>query len=78
MKIHIKTIGGSIFEINVEPSFKVSFLKTKITELTGISCEQQRLLYCGAVIRNEDATLDSINIKAGNTVHMMIKLRGGS
>jgi ubiquitin-like protein Nedd8 len=56
---------------------KVSKIKERIEEKEGIPPDQQRLIFKGKQLHN-DATVESSGIEAGDTLHLVLALRGGS
>jgi ubiquitin-like protein Nedd8 len=55
---------------------KVSQIKEKIEEKEGIPPDQQRLIFKGKQLHN-DATVEASGITAGDTLHLVLALRGG-
>ena len=75
MKIQVYTVAGRHHDLTVEPTDTILSLKDQIHLLEGISVEQLRLLFQGANLSN-DSTFESLNIKDGDTIHMVIDIRG--
>jgi ubiquitin len=76
MQIFVKTLVGKRIEVSVDASETVQQLKRILQEKEGIDADQMKLIYAGKNM-NEDQTVGSYNITAGNQIHMVIQLRGG-
>ncbi|GMH54543.1 hypothetical protein TL16_g01695 [Triparma laevis f. inornata] len=61
---------------NFEPENTVLQVKQSLQEKEGIQVDQIRLIYSGKQLA-DDRQLDTYNITAGGTVHMVLQLRGG-
>ena len=75
-KIFIKTLTGRKQSLNFEPTDNVIVIKNALQEKEGIQIDQIKLIYSGKQL-NDDKTLESYNIAAGATIHMVLQLRGG-
>ncbi len=77
MLIKVKTVTNRDLEITtVEGNNTVAQLKEAIEALEGIQVSQQKLIYNGKPLADEQ-TIEACNIAAGNTVHMVLALRAG-
>eukprot|EP00568_Trieres_chinensis_P008328 CAMPEP_0183292456 /NCGR_PEP_ID=MMETSP0160_2-20130417/1504_1 /TAXON_ID=2839 ORGANISM="Odontella Sinensis, Strain Grunow 1884" /NCGR_SAMPLE_ID=MMETSP0160_2 /ASSEMBLY_ACC=CAM_ASM_000250 /LENGTH=79 /DNA_ID=CAMNT_0025453403 /DNA_START=116 /DNA_END=355 /DNA_ORIENTATION=+ len=77
MQIFIKTLTGMKQALNFEPENQVLAVKQALQEKEGIQVDQIRLIFAGKQLA-DDRTLESLNITAGATIHMVLQLRGGS
>jgi len=77
MQIFIKTLTGRKQSFSFEPENQVLAVKQALQEKEGIQVDQIRLIYSGKQL-TDDNTLESYNISAGATIHMVLALRGGS
>ena len=75
MQIHIKTLTGRKQPFTFEPSDTVLSVKEALQEKEGITVDQIRLIYSGKQL-GDNNTLESYNIDAGATIHMVLQLRG--
>lgn len=76
MILNIHSLTGEEHVIDVKPSDKIAKVKATLEELSGTPLIQQRLLYQGKKM-HDDNTVDYYRIKAGSTVQLVIALRGG-
>ena len=76
-QIFIKTLTGRKQAMNFEPENQVLAVKQALQEKEGIQVDQIRLIHSGKQLA-DDRTLESYNIGAGATIHMVLQLRGGS
>ena len=76
-QVFIKTLTGRKQAFNFEPENQVLAVKQALQEKEGIQVDQIRLIHSGKQLA-DDKTLESYNIVAGATIHMVLQLRGGS
>jgi hypothetical protein len=76
VQIFIKTLTGRKQAFNFEPENQVLAVKQALQEKEGIQVDQIRLIHSGKQLA-DDKTLESYNIAAGATIHMVLQLRGG-
>lgn len=76
-QIFIKTLTGRKQAFNFEPENQVLAVKQALQEKEGIQVDQIRLIHSGKQL-SDDKTLESYNITAGATIHMVLQLRGGT
>ena len=75
MQIKVKTLGGCVITLDVEPKDTVQKIKERVEEKEGIPPAQQRLIFGGRAM-NDSKTAADYNIDAGNTIHLVLSLRG--
>ncbi len=76
MQIFVKTLTGKSMAIDVTKEDSVQTLKQKIADREGIPADQQRLIFAGKELE-EVRTMSDYNIQKENTIHMVLRLRGG-
>ncbi|KAL0205669.1 hypothetical protein P9112_000976 [Eukaryota sp. TZLM1-RC] len=76
MNLLVKTLTGAQLSLTVEDSDTIQFVKQRIQEKEGIHPSQQRIIFGGTPLR-DDQTLKDANIKPGDCVHLVLALRGG-
>jgi ubiquilin len=57
IKVTVKLATGAKYELEVEPNISVEDFKALLAEKSQIPSEQQRLIYSGHVLKNEQ-TID--------------------
>ena len=81
MTINIKTFTGKTMELDVNFSDTVSTIKTKIEEMAGIPCNQQKIMFAWRQLEDNGSfspnvkTLIDHNIKDGSTLDVIHYLR---
>eukprot|EP00903_Cladosiphon_okamuranus_P008382 g8060.t1 len=77
MQLFVKTLTGKTVTVDVEPGDSIETLKHKIQEKEGIPAEQQRIIFGGKQLSGEDKQLSDFELEEGNTLHLVLRLRGG-
>tara|TARA_R110002050_G_scaffold235674_5_gene371577 strand:- start:824 stop:1057 length:234 start_codon:yes stop_codon:yes gene_type:complete len=76
MQIKVKNLAGRATTIDVEPTDTIEKIKERVEEKEGIPPLQQRLIFGGRAMADAKTASD-YNIKAGDTLHLVLALRGG-
>lgn len=78
MQLYVKTLTGKCVALQVDPTDTLAMVKRKITEREGIPQDEQRLIFSGKQLDNDQRTLNDYNIKPDSAIHLVLRLRGGA
>lgn len=73
---YVSTITGKKIPINVNRIMTILDVKCAILQKEGIPLDQQRLIFCGKQLDDED-TIESYGIKENSILYLVLRVRGG-
>lgn len=76
-QIFIKTLQGKTLTLDVSDADSIASVKNKIFEKEGIPVDQQRLVFNGKQLE-DNQTIADYNIQADSSIHLVLRLRGGT
>ncbi|KZV91329.1 ubiquitin [Exidia glandulosa HHB12029] len=76
MIIKVKTLTGKEIELDIDLDDKITRIKEKVEEQSGVPPQQQRLIFSGRQL-TDDKTARESSIQAGSVLHLVLALRGG-
>lgn len=74
-QIFIKTLQGKTLTLEVKPEDSIGAIKQRIFEKEGIPVDQQRLVFNGKQLEDNQSVND-YNMADGCSVHLVLRLRG--
>ena len=75
-QVFVKTLTGKTITLNVDQNDTVGLFKVFVQFKEGIPPAQQRLIFSGTQLE-DNRTFSDYNIQKENTLHLVLRLRGG-
>lgn len=76
MHVTVKTLTGKSIPLDVDTGDTIKSVKEKIEAKEGYPVDQQRLIFHGHQLEDEH-TLADYKVLEGDTLHLVMRLRGG-
>ena len=76
-QIFIKTLQGKSITLSIADEDTIESVKQKIFEKEGIPIDQQRLVFNGKQLE-DNQTIGSYGLEDSSSVHLVLRLRGGT
>ncbi|KAJ3056594.1 hypothetical protein HK097_005757 [Rhizophlyctis rosea] len=70
LTLNFRTITGEKKSLETTSDLTLLELKEKLVSLLNVPMEQQRLVYSGRVLKDDEGTLASYNLKSGDTINV--------
>ncbi|GAA0150975.1 chaperone [Lithospermum erythrorhizon] len=70
VELNVKTLDSQNYHFNVDKNITVSAFKEKIASQTGLPVVQQRLIFRGKVLKDNDL-LSDYHVESGHTLHLV-------
>lgn len=71
-QINVKTLESQIYSFRVTGNMPIPSLKQKVATATGVPVEQQRLIFRGRVLK-DDQLLSEYHVEDGHTLHLVVR-----
>ncbi|CAN3375316.1 hypothetical protein DIURU_002117 [Diutina rugosa] len=66
----IKSSGDTKYELSIDSDITVAELKQQISEKSGVDADEQRLIYSGKVLK-DDQKVEFYKVQSGHAIHMV-------
>lgn len=76
IQVFVKTLTGKTITLDITPNETILKVKKKIQDKEGIPVDQQKIVYAGMTLEDEDQIFE-YGIQRESTLHLVLRLRGG-
>ncbi|KAJ5077460.1 polyubiquitin-b [Anaeramoeba ignava] len=76
MQIFVKTLTGKTITIEINPTDTIEYLKERIYDKEGIPICEQRLIFAGKNLNENEKTVNDYNIEKQSTIQLEVSLVG--
>jgi 16S rRNA U1498 N3-methylase RsmE len=73
--VKVRTLSGRSFEFEFDKTTTIAHIKAKIQEKEGVDPKQQRLIYSGQQLKDEDSVEKIGYVEKRGFIHMVLMLR---
>ena len=74
--IFVKTLIGKTSVLYVHALESIESIKQKIALSEGVPIDQQRIIFAGKLLDENEKTLNDLNIVRESTIHMILRMSG--
>ena len=77
IRIHVRNLTGKTITFIVDPNDTLETIKEKISEKSGIIPDNQRLIFNGKELTDNNQTLAECGVRHETIMHIVVRLPGG-
>ncbi|XP_019094933.1 PREDICTED: ubiquitin-like protein 1 [Camelina sativa] len=77
MMIKVRDLTGTEIDIEINVKDSIAWIKERIEEKQGIHPSQQKLVFAGTQLADDDQTAKHYDLQPGSLVHLALAVTGG-
>jgi hypothetical protein len=77
VQLFVKTLSNQTVTVRIALAETMGEMKLRVQRKVGIAPDQQRLIFGGRGLNEEGTTLEEYGVTAEQTLHLLLRLRGG-